>query len=60
MAVTLKQLQGTDIPEEHRRPGQSTVFQVLAENGETFHFASETEAAAKVVTLSEQEKNDKP
>ena len=58
MAVTLKQLQGADIPEDFRESGQDTVFQVLSESGETFLFSSETEAAAKVVTLSEQEKRD--
>lgn len=55
MSAILKQLQGDDIPAEYRHPDRDTLFQVVADNGETFMFTSELDAAAKVVELTEHE-----
>jgi hypothetical protein len=56
MAVTLKQLQGENIPEHLRHISQDIVFQVIGDDGQNYAFSSEEEAAARVVMLSEQEK----
>lgn len=57
MAVRLKKLQGSDIPEEHRHMGDEEVFQVVTADDQQHFFASETEAAAKVAELIERERD---
>ncbi|AIR91223.1 hypothetical protein [Pseudomonas cremoricolorata] len=53
MAVTVKKLEGQDIPPERRGDGVTQVFRVTDDSG-TEHFLDSDEDAAKVaVSLSE-------
>ncbi len=58
MAVRLKKLQGSDIPEEQRHLGDEEIFQVVTTDDQQHFFASETEAAAKVAQLIESERDE--
>ncbi|SHL21675.1 hypothetical protein [Phytopseudomonas punonensis] len=60
MAVTLKKLQGSDIPEAHKHLGNEEIFQVVSADDQQHFFASEAEAAAKVAQLIESERNSEP
>ncbi|WP_312931935.1 hypothetical protein [Pseudomonas sp.] len=60
MAVTLKKLEGDDIPAHRRGEGITQVFKVTDENG-VEHFADTDEAAAKMaVSLSEPDQEASP
>lgn len=57
MAVRLKKLQGSDIPEEQRHLGTEEIFQVVSADHQQHFFATEAEAAAKVAQLIEGERD---
>ncbi|MDD1506645.1 MULTISPECIES: hypothetical protein [unclassified Pseudomonas] len=57
MAVRLKKLQGSEIPEEQRHLGEEEIFQVVTADDQQHFFASEVEAAAKVAQLIDNERD---
>ncbi|WP_146258435.1 MULTISPECIES: hypothetical protein [unclassified Pseudomonas] len=57
MAVRLKKLQGSEIPEEQRHLGEEEIFQVVTADDQQHFFASEVEAAAKVAQLIDSERD---
>ncbi|KAB0547855.1 hypothetical protein F7R01_10140 [Pseudomonas argentinensis] len=60
MAVRLKKLQGSDIPEEHRHLGDEEIFQVITADAREHFFSSEIEAAAMVAQLIEDQREIEP
>lgn len=60
MAVRLKKLQGSDIPEEHRHLGDEEIFQVITADAQEHFFSSEIEAAAMVAQLIEDQREIEP
>ena len=58
MAVRLKKLQGSEIPEEQRHLGEEEIFQVVTADDQQHFFASEVEAAAKVAQLIDSERDE--
>lgn len=56
MAVIVAKLEGQDIPEGERRPGVEQVFRVTDADGAVHYRASDTQAAALAVELSEVQK----
>ena len=57
MAVRLKKLQGSEIPEAQRHLGEDEIFQVVTADDQQHFFASEVEAAAKVAQLIDSERD---
>lgn len=59
MPVTVKKLEGDDIPPHHRQEGVTQVFRVTDDDG-VEHFVDTDEAAAKLaVTLSELDPDER-
>jgi hypothetical protein len=56
MAVTIKRLEGREIPCEARRGDGSPVFHVTDEHGHDEYHYSDIEAAQRVVEISERER----
>lgn len=56
MAVTVKKLEGTEVPEALRRGEGQQVFEVTDAGGITHYRENEVEAAKLVVELSEEAK----
>jgi hypothetical protein len=53
MAVTVKKLEGIEVPEALRRGGDQQVFEVTDVDGSTHYREDEVDAAKLVVELSE-------
>ena len=56
MAVTVKKLEGTDVPEALRRGEDQQIFEVTDIDGTTHYREDEVDAAKLVVELSEEAK----
>lgn len=56
MAISVKKLEGNDIPEPYRGQGVDPVFQVQDSEGQLHIRTSDVEAAALAVEFSEQDK----
>ncbi len=56
MAISVKKLEGNDIPEQYRAQGVDPVFQVQDSEGQLHIRTSDVEAAALAVEFSEQDK----
>lgn len=56
MAVTVKKLEGTDVPEALRRGEDQQIFEVTDIDGNTHYRQDEVDAAKLVVELSEEAK----
>ncbi|MBD8474355.1 hypothetical protein IFT98_10820 [Pseudomonas sp. CFBP 8770] len=56
MAISVKKLEGNDIPEPYRAQGVDPVFQVQDSEGQLHIRTSDVEAAALAVEFSEQDK----
>ncbi len=56
MAISVKKLEGNDIPEPYRAQGVDPVFQVQDSEGQLHIRTSDVEAAALAVEFSEQHK----
>jgi hypothetical protein len=57
MAISVKKLEGNEVPEPYRAQGIDPVFQVQDSEGQLHIRTSDVEAAALAVAFSEQEKN---
>jgi hypothetical protein len=55
MAVTIKRLEGGDIPSEARRGHDGPVFHITDEHGRNEYRYNEEDAAKRVVEISELE-----
>ncbi len=55
MAISVKRLEGSEIPEDLRGEGVEQVFRVGPLDGKMQYVATEEEAASLAVELSEQE-----
>lgn len=53
MSVTVTKLQGTDIPEEMRRPGLEVVFRITDHEGNMQYLLDDVEAAQRAVQASD-------
>lgn len=58
MAVSVKKLEGTEVPEALRREEGQQVFEVTDVDGSTHYRENEVDAAKLVVELSEQAKKE--
>ncbi|SEP98105.1 hypothetical protein SAMN03159444_00858 [Pseudomonas sp. NFACC02] len=58
MAVTVKKLEGIEVPEALRRGEDQTIFKVTDVDGSTHCRENEVDAAKLVVELSEEAKDD--
>jgi hypothetical protein len=58
MAVTVKKLEGADVPEALRRGEDQQIFEVTGVDGRTHYRENEVDAAKLVVALSEEAKED--
>lgn len=56
MAISVKKLEGNDIPEQYRTHDMDPVFQVQDSEGHLHIRTSDVEAAALAVEFSEQDK----
>jgi hypothetical protein len=56
MAISVKKLEGDDVPEQYRAQGIDPVFQVQDADGELHIRVNDVEAAALAVEFSEQDK----
>jgi len=54
MAVSIKKLEGEEIPTEHRELGVTAVFRVTDEEGVEYFCVDDVEAARLTVQLSEK------
>lgn len=59
MAVTVKKLEGVEVPEALRLDGDQQVFEVTDVDGSTHYRKDEVDAAKLVVELSEEAKKAK-
>lgn len=57
MVISVKRLEGNEVPEQYRAQGMDPVFQVQDSKGQLHICTSDVEAAALAVAFSEQEKN---
>lgn len=57
MVISVKRLEGNEVPEQYRAQGMDPVFQVQDSEGQLYIRTSDVEAAALAVAFSEQEKN---
>lgn len=58
MAVTLRKLEGPEIPEPFKSEGLEAVYQVLDSDGQVHIRTTDLDAAALVVELSEREQDN--
>ena len=56
MVISVKRLEGNEVPEQYRAQGMDPVFQVQDSKGQLHICTSDVEAAALAVAFSEQEK----
>lgn len=54
MAVTVKKLDGPDLPEVLRDGGDAQAFEIVDDNGDSHYIRGEEEAAKLAVELSER------
>ncbi|WP_426153695.1 hypothetical protein [Pseudomonas sp. DC3000-4b1] len=59
MAVTVKRLEGRDIPCEARREDEGVVFQVTDEHGRCEYRKTDVDAARRAVELSDRERMER-
>lgn len=58
MAISVKKLEGNDVPEPYRAQGMDPVFQVQDAEGKLHIRTNDEEAAALAVEFSEKNKRD--